>query len=43
MKVAMSENNGISKQRGFWLRCFLSKEMVISFPNSNGKYDATQK
>jgi hypothetical protein len=27
MTIAMSENFGISKQRGFRLRCFLSKEL----------------
>ncbi len=30
MTFAMSEKVGISKQRGFWLRCFLSKEELLN-------------
>lgn len=29
MKIAMSEQAGILKQRGFWLRCFLGKAWFV--------------
>jgi len=30
MTLAMSDRSGISKQRGFWLRCFLGQRIVCS-------------
>ena len=53
MTIAMSEQVGISKQRGFRLRCFLERRVQAlaldkahqsRFPNSNGTGTyATQK